>query len=284
MGDRSIEEQLADLQKQIDMMTKRAEIAEQRAIEAKRKLRAVERNEKLLLEGLPPLARFRGSVSPVKEGYENHPPLGRPAQLHLATFPLMEKLRWENFDDCDSTIWKRVHGDTLGQWNHESNIQHYCLHVLTDVVKLLRLDTDITVSIDLTLDLFSTCPTDVVVLKNKSNGELIGVCVIEIPTNVRSALITTTLEPTEDLHREYLINQVCNYLRVMKAYHGILQPIGIVSTYEEWSICWLEDSTNIINTTDFSSVKEADVFTSTRFASNFEPLCMSKIYQRNDPH
>jgi hypothetical protein len=72
---------------------------------------------------------------------------------------------------------------------------------------------------------------------------------------------------------------------MLKIYHGIKFPIGIVTTYNEWMIVWLAES-NALATCDNEeeiSRLESDVSADvTRMLEGKEVMHCSRIYQRHE--
>jgi len=67
----------------------------------------------------------------------------------------------------------------------------------------------------------------------------------------------------------------------MKRYHGLQQQLAILSTYQEWGICWLKDSENIMRAKTEEEVGKAEPLQDSESAKIVNLYC-SKIYQRTD--
>jgi hypothetical protein len=84
---------------------------------------------------------------------------------------------------------------------------------------------------------------------------MVGMREVKVPSqgsNIASS------DPTEDLISRDLNNQICNYLQLMRDYHGVQHPIGFVSTYNQWVVVWLtkaDEPARTSSTTSSSSCR-----------------------------
>ena len=135
--------------------------------------------------------------------------------------------------DSSSEIWRRASGDprTLNNWNHESEIENFVKSVFLDIADLIELREKITITHQLSLT--KHLIPDILFLE--MNGILIGVCEVKRPSSKESH------DDFKDLNIN-LQNQITNYLLQLKYMHGVQTPIGIITTYNEWKICFLKES------------------------------------------
>jgi hypothetical protein len=119
----------------------------------------------------------------------------------------------------------------------------------------------------------------------KLGGTRIGFCEVKKPSTDRLNSFTPDLI---DLNTNLQI-QITNYLVQVKYVHGIESPIGIVTTYNEWRICFLRESYQLmakrIESFD-SSVASSTQSTGIGIppeAPEHTQLFISRVYNFNEP-
>jgi len=225
----------------------------------------------LLRKGLPPLLRSNISVS--GPNYGSHTAINGYVDLVDNTLVgIPDCCRLAALPQCPSQIWKQTkyegNSRALGHWNNEINIQNWVELVLIDIVTLLRLDKEIVVNNQVSLTLVQHLIPDILFFR--ISGSLIGVCEVKQPSFDQSNLSVVN---------DNLKNQIYNYLIQMRFVHGVKTPIGIISTYKEWRICFLKESLDLMSSTNplnFEvSVTPSDPTTNKLF--------VSRLYMYDDP-
>jgi hypothetical protein len=125
-----------------------------------------------------------------------------------------------------SSIWNATNRDgRLPDWGSESAIQRRVGTVLEDALKAGGLEDMMNIHDETSLG--DEWPNFFVV--RSAMGMPIGV--IEIK------------KPDAKIMRNRLIyGQIFDYMMMLRAFHGLTFVFGIVTTYEQWRICWLEDT------------------------------------------
>ena len=190
----------------------------------------------LKLKGLPPLPKPDISIS--KPSYGNHT-LELESVTHIKdnVIGIPSSCKISEMEDLPSLIWKQTVKDEsqkcgriLTSWNGEVSIENFVFQVITDIITLLKLNSKIKVYTQVQITLVKHTP-DLIFME--VNGRLIGICEVKKPSFDKSDL--------KDLNQN-LQNQVTNYLLQLKNIYGVQTPIGIISTYNEWAICFLRES------------------------------------------
>ena len=226
--------------------------AEIRELEANEKMLRIdaetrEANEKMLrieetgvgflkLKGLPPLPKSDVSVS--KPSYGKHKfELESVVCVNDGVIGIPSCCKISEFEDLPSIIWKQTvkdetqkYGRILTPWNGEVGIESFVFQVITDIVTLLKLNSTVKVCRQVKITLVKHTAG---IIFMEFNGRLIGICEVKQPSFDKS-----------DLHKldENLQNQISNYLLQLRNIYGVQTPIAIISTYNEWLICFLRES------------------------------------------
>eukprot|EP01114_Cavostelium_apophysatum_P013712 TRINITY_DN3382_c0_g1_i2.p1 TRINITY_DN3382_c0_g1~~TRINITY_DN3382_c0_g1_i2.p1 ORF type:complete len:457 (-),score=87.95 TRINITY_DN3382_c0_g1_i2:34-1404(-) len=112
-------------------------------------------------------------------------------------------------------------------WTSEFNIQVYVERCLTDLVQAMNLPEQLVLKSQMSL--VSIRPDIWFV---EVGRRPVGVVEVKVP-------VSSILE------KPSVHGQIYDYLMALREYFGIKDPFGIVTTYEEWRVCWLPASTNI---------------------------------------
>jgi hypothetical protein len=215
----------------------------------------------ILEKGMPALGNFFVSVT--QPGYGKHEDLGRPvkrvANSEFALLPLVLD------NQAPSKLWARVEeSGSLPEWNHENQIQSFCVDGLKDIAALAKIEVKL--GNEINLSILEKQRADVVIFK--SGGRLVGMCEVKKPSSSPSP---------SDLENPELNSQVSNYLQLMRNIHGCKCPIGIITTYEHWAVIWLDTSHSLAIAKELSAG-----LVSQPSEGDFEPLYCSKIMHRSD--
>ena len=230
----------------------------------------------LRTRGLPLLPK--STVSHSTPGYGcNVPLIEQLIHVPNVVIGIPDCCKMNNFDDLPSLIWKSTirdksqeGGRILRNWNNESQIEQHVQHVFLDVIALLKLEEKIVVSSKVTMTLVKRLIPDVVLLE--VNGQVIGVCEVKQPSfkNDESGDFS--------ILNDNLNNQISNYLLQLKNLYGISTPIGIISTYNEWKICFLHESYDYVISKQSSDCFQVPV----KSLGQKNTLYTSKVYKYND--
>lgn len=233
----------------------------------------------LLDYGLPQLGAHNVSTSE-KPSYGNHKPIEKPFKFQDAQLGILSECKLQNLKRCSSKIWMSCKQQqpqnnnklgSLGNWSHESDIQNHVRAVLIDAIQLAGLSDFIDTYLEVTLTLVQHLRADIVLFKS-GTGTIIGVCEVKKPSKKGG-----------DLSDETLCNQIGNYLFQLHHLHGVQAPFGIISTYNEWRVCWLESSHNLAQSTSNS----VPVLTSQSNANSADTnenitLYATQVFKRDD--
>eukprot|EP01031_Cornospumella_fuschlensis_P026205 gene26205-31655_t len=228
----------------------------------------------LLSRGLPDFPR--ASITASSPSYGTHSDYGKEIQRVDSSFLMLKDLKLDT--TCPSNLWRQVKGSNppqLPAWSHKSDIQKYCAEVMKDVAGLVRADVIVASEVQLVAN--KMMRADLMVFKRE--GRVIGMCEVKKPSQGEQHEIKD-LKDNKQLH-----SQLANYLQIMRDVHGVLTPIGLVSTYEQWAAVWLDSSEALAKTTSFpkNNTKRAKTIVSNRITtSEFEHLYVSKTYHRTD--
>ena len=245
MGDDPRVKELTELLRQanLEIATKaaalaaqEAELAAQKAALAAEILKRDDDNGFGYLQdkGLPPIQTSTASVS--TPSYGTHLPINGQMSTTIGIVAITSGYEITNLPKSVSSIWRAavVKGGKrqLGTWNHESFIENWIRMVLDDIAVMIGVDKQLSINSEISLTLIEHLIPDILIFR--ISGTLVGVCEVKRPTFDK-----------DDLGGEVnvnLINQIHNYLKQMQYVHGVRTPIGIISTYRQWRICWLPEA------------------------------------------
>jgi hypothetical protein len=183
----------------------------------------------LILLGLPELCKnsVNTTLKPSTNNNENF-------EFVLSNFQFFKEIDKSCFTEKKSKIISRIwflEKKRDNNWRYaECNIQEFVKIVLQDVIEIAGLQKEI----DLILEgnVANAFIPDVFVFK--SNGHPIGVCEVKAPCRKGN-----------DLDNPMQHIQIFNYMAQLMYMQGLRKVFGIVSTYNEWKIVWLENANNI---------------------------------------
>jgi hypothetical protein len=107
------------------------------------------------------------------------------------------------------------------------------------------------------------------IVRFRLHGTIIGVCEVQKPSISGN-----------DLDNDHLRTHICNYMLRLRCTYGLLAVFGIVTTYNEWKICWLHEANTIAQSTTITS----ELFSSDEsIFRDFEVLFESRVFTRQEP-
>lgn len=167
--------------------------------------------------GLPPLGPRRASSSQPAENREH-----APAQLQQRPFGVLHPLELQT--GRSSYIWGAYDSGDLQSWASEMDIQQLVKAVLQDAITAANLGHLLKCYHELSI--FKLRP-DIWVVMNE-RGVPVGVCEVKKPGS--------SIMDSPVVH-----GQIYDYMLRLRSFHGIKHVFGIVSTYHQWRLYWLED-------------------------------------------
>ena len=170
----------------------------------------------IALHGLPPLGPRRGSSSNPAENHEH-----KPANLKQHKFIQFSGLQLR---EGVSAIWALHANGDLQSWASEMDVQQLVKAVLQDAITAAGLGHLLKCYNELSI--FKLRP-DIWVVMN-DHGVPVGVCEVK--------------KPGRDIIDSRVVHgQIYDYMLRLRSFHGIKHVFGIVSTYEQWRLYWLDD-------------------------------------------
>jgi hypothetical protein len=201
-----------------------------------------------LLKGLPKLGNHSISISQ-KPGYGQHS-LYKPYRIvencHISFLDeFLTPAFKRELQNYLSVLWMlAIHNKpdhpVLNDWNEESQIQNFVNHLLTDIIKIGKLET-VKIYSRVALATKDLIP-DLVIFKIQ--GSVIGIVEVKIPS-----------KNGDDLSHEQLYNQISSYMFQLKYVHGLRFVIALVTTYNEWKFLWLPECEALITATTIPEVE-----------------------------
>jgi hypothetical protein len=176
------------------------------------------------LDGIPPLGQrsgsgSRGTNSVSKEKHED-------AELFERTsFGLLPDKVLCHRDS--SFLWMALaRKGGKNNWGSESDIQGMVKQVLEEVIYTIGLEEKIQCFNELSI--FDLCPDIWIVCEG---GIPIGVVEVKKPGRDNA------------LQNPYVQGQIFDYMLRLQSFFGIKHVFGILSSYEQWRVCWMPTST-----------------------------------------
>ena len=169
-----------------------------------------------LADGLPPLGERNVSITESGGNAEKH------ESATCTVKPL--NLLANGLVLAPSAIW--MEADLGMRWATEDDIKIYVRNVLTDTLRILDLHKLVHVQAE--LNMFGNQKADFYYLRQKTAP--IGVVEVKKPGG--GGFDTQPL----------VLGQIYDYLLALKQFQGLEHVYGILTSYEEWRICWLSDS------------------------------------------
>ncbi len=128
------------------------------------------------------------------------------------------------------SVWETHHNNQL-KWHSESDIQGFVRQALGDIIAAAGLQDRIELAnelgvVDLRVDIWLVL----------MNGVPIGVVEVKKPGE-------------SIMNSPYLFGQIFDYMLQLQAFHGLSTPFGIVTTFQQWRVCWLPEGDGIAQDT-----------------------------------
>ncbi|KAJ3392400.1 hypothetical protein HDU92_008459 [Lobulomyces angularis] len=254
-----------ELEKELDVVTKKLKSRDERT-----------GINYLVTKGLPKLGR--NLISESKPSYEKSF-AERDSKLEIieSEFNILKNYSYNNLlkSENPSTMWINAmkKGGNLGTWNSESVIQKFVSNALDDINSYF--EEDIKIDILHEQDISSTIKnfiSDITVFRAIDNN-IIGVCEVKKPS-----------KGGNDLNNYYLYCQIDCYMQELRYTYGIKYVYGIISTYNEWKICWYSNSQTISALDDTNKISEyiSNDIDSYPYIIDNDKLYVSKVYKYND--
>jgi len=182
--------------------------------------------------GLPPLGSRRGSSSNPAENLEHS-----PAQLKQQKFSTLSGMQLQS---GISSIWALHANGDLQSWASEMDVQQLVKAVLQDAITAAGLGHLLKCYNELSI--FKLRP-DIWVVMNE-RGVPVGVCEVKKPGR--------TIINSPVVH-----GQIYDYMLRLRSFHGLKHVFGIVSTYEQWRLYWLDDCCSAATATDLAAASSS---------------------------
>jgi hypothetical protein len=171
-------------------------------------------------DGIPPLGRRSGSKSKGSVSKEKHD----DALMIECVFQVLPDERLCRQDNSYLWLGYEINGES-NDWGSESDIQGLVKQVLQSVIYTVGLQGQVKcfneLSIfDLRPDIWIVC----------IGGSPIGVVEVKKPGDGGA------------LQNPYVQGQIFDYMLRLQSFFGLEHVFGILSSYEEWRICWMPSS------------------------------------------
>ena len=243
-----------------DLELNRLRIASETAArEAAEKLAESKKEDYLLSKGFFPLGVRNVSQSAPTEGHE----LDDSFTFLEGDLAILDD---EVSKGVGSSIWRSTEDDKLRPWSSENDIQNYVQSAIKDIIHLAGLKEVLDSYTEITLSLVKHLRADIVIFRKE--GSVVGVCEVKVPSD----------KDGTDLESLSLKSQICNYMLQLKYTHGVDNVFGIVTTYKEWKICWLDGAEDLAAATSLPCTRQ----TVTTESSTEVKAYFSKAFKFND--
>ncbi len=139
-----------------------------------------------------------------------------------------------------SYIWGAFDSGDLQSWASEMDVQQLVKAVLQDAITAAGLGHLLKCYNELSI--FKLRP-DIWVVMNE-RGVPVGVCEVKKPGR--------TIINSPVVH-----GQIYDYMLRLRSFHGLKHVFGIVSTYEQWRLYWLDDCCSAATATDLAAASSS---------------------------
>ncbi|KAJ3392393.1 hypothetical protein HDU92_008452 [Lobulomyces angularis] len=178
--------------------------------------------------------------------------------------------------ELQSVIWaSTLYGEeTLSNWRTEADIRRHVASALQDIISYVKKER--TINILLEQDLSSTLKeyrANIAVIRIENN-DIIGICEVKKPSIGGN-----------DLDNNKLYTQINNYMQELRYTYGTKYVIAIITTYNEWRICWYSNVNNIAKSRTESEILKHIRYDKDSYPYNIDEntLYLSECYKHNDP-
>ncbi len=177
--------------------------------------------------GLPPLGAPRGSASSPSENTSHI-----PATLHVCEFSLVQNIPWS--PQQTSAIWATAHTGYLRSWGSEREIQTAVTLVLQDLISSVGLEDML------------RCYQELSIFKLRAD-----IWIVVDATGVPVGVVEVKKPGKKIMQSDYVHGQIYDYMMRLRSFHGLKHVFGIVSTYNQWRVYWLNDCNEIAQSTSY---------------------------------
>jgi len=271
---------------------KRKELAQEQAVtqqfqqlqiaDQQRQQQELNRRLNLVRRGFPPLGDHVCSSSSAAQS-KLHP----EAQLMESSFACFadpagpNSPPWLVPPPLGSDVWNTLENSSppatrLSAWSSESDIHGCVKGALLDVIKHSGLNCQVSLLNEVSI--FHSAKqqqqrADIWVVRDGS-GFPIGVCEVKKPNGAKAA---------SALSHPALHGQIFDYMVNLRNFFGLKRVFGIVSTYEEWRICWLADSDEAARETDAAAYVRQAQAAESRDVAHIREVYATPIMRYDDP-
>jgi hypothetical protein len=209
----------------------------------------------LIEKGFPPLGRHVRTMSSTPGTYSTKP--RKEFIVKQGTFNILSKFRLEKLpNNTASQLWQtaqRNKDKNLGDWTNKADVKTRVITAFTDCFLLAGLDNELKISneVPLTSALITGRQTvDLGIIRSVS-GSIVGFVEIKRPS------VNSIETDKRSLTRKELMAQTANYLFELRYSFGVAYPIGIVTNYRTWTVCWLKETIGLAGETDVDTFKSS---------------------------
>lgn len=185
----------------------------------------------IFTHGLPPLGPLSDTTKFTSNPFVPSDRQHAKAQVRIAKFSALSDLQGRELPYPETSIWTHVRKTTsdLGGYSNEAGVNYQVHKVFDDV--LTSLDIREKVIIRPEVEVRKNRPDFMVILVN---GHPIGAIEGKQPGEVA-------------MHHENILGEVYDQLMHLSSIFRVNTPFAILTSYEEWRVCWLdnEDSNKI---------------------------------------
>eukprot|EP00698_Gefionella_okellyi_P009686 TRINITY_DN2484_c1_g1_i1.p1 TRINITY_DN2484_c1_g1~~TRINITY_DN2484_c1_g1_i1.p1 ORF type:complete len:545 (-),score=62.01 TRINITY_DN2484_c1_g1_i1:45-1679(-) len=147
-------------------------------------------------------------------------------------------------------------------WRNKADIQRFVRLVLQDIHVAVGLPDDFDIFEEFSV---KELHSEVQIVRKKRSGAPIGIIAIKTP---QQGILN---EPT-------VRGQLYDYLVLLKSYHGLENAFGILTTYEEYCVCWLSDvqTDALASAATIGAVQQPQVTSTTFVPAPVAPVVQTK--------
>lgn len=149
------------------------------------------------------------------------------ARLKISTFPVLSDL--ELPDPDTNIIWSQVlkKKGTLGGFSSEADVNSFVKAVVLDVLDALGVREEVTIRME--VEVMRNRPDFMVIVVD---GHPIGTIEGKQPSD-------------EAMHHGNILGEVYDQLQHLRSVFRVDVPFAILTSYNEWRICWLDDDKSV---------------------------------------
>ena len=239
------EEMLAELKKREAMLAEAEMKSEEMLAEAQKReemlAEAKKREAKLFFEkGLPQLREAgQGSSTSSKSGTSSANAESKYPSVQVVSGVFekrAETLTPETTSCIRTTYFQKGNAEGL-TWSTEADLRAYVSSVLTDAIRASELHTCLDVLSEITITNMAALED---LIPNMLRGDVWVVSKQNYPIGVVEVKKRHTRNSLNDTSAwSSLYAQINVYMKCLRDFFGVVHVFGIVTTYEEWRVCWL---------------------------------------------